>query len=327
MEVHMKRFLRLLLLLAALFVPTHQAFAAAPPTQYLQLARGTIAYDDTGGEGPVVIALPGMGEMRAQYRFLRPMFAQEGIRLVTMDPRGQGESSVHWADYSTRATARDIRALIHRLKARRVILVGNSFSAGSVLLAAHEAGDKVGGVVLIGPVVQDPPASRVMGAAISLAFSGPWATRLWMHYWDSLFPSRHPADFEGYRAALRANLEQPGRMDVLRKLFDVPKSEAAGVIGSLRLPSLVVMGERDNDFESPETTARQLAQRLGSELVIVAGAGHYPHVEFPEVVVPRIVRFARLASEGVPLRSPASRVSAAAARTPQAAGTTRRTPA
>src|SRR5690349_11077388 len=44
----------------------------APPTSYLDRPGGRIAYDDSGGTGPLVIAVPSMGDLRQEYRFLRP---------------------------------------------------------------------------------------------------------------------------------------------------------------------------------------------------------------------------------------------------------------
>ena len=72
---------------AAVSLPT-------PPTQFLPVAEGHIAYDDTGGCGPLVLAIPGMGDLRSEYRALRPLLQQAGYRVVTMDIRGHGETTV-----------------------------------------------------------------------------------------------------------------------------------------------------------------------------------------------------------------------------------------
>lgn len=264
---------------------------AAPQTQWMDDPAGRLAYDDTGSGAVAVLAVPGIGEVRGQYRLLRPGLVADGRRVITLDPRGQGESSVAWPDYSAHTTASDVLRLMARLKLEQVVLVGNSFSAGAVLIAAHAAPERVKGVVLIGPVVHDEPQSWPMRALIRLAFDGPWASAAWMYYWDSLFPSHQPPDHAAYRAALRARMDEPGRMDVLRRQIALPKSEAQAVIDALRLPSLTIMGERDPDFAAPTATARQLARRLGGEVLVVAGAGHYPHVEYAPQVLPEIRRF------------------------------------
>jgi len=54
----------------------------------------------------------------------------------------------------------------------------------------------------------------------------------------------------------------------------------------------VVMGERDPDFGDAAEEARWIAARLHGDLVLVPGAGHYPHVEEAELVNPAIVEFA-----------------------------------
>ena len=60
---------------------------------FLTVGEGRIAYDDTGGDGPLVIAIPDMGDLRSEYRALRPLLQQAGYRVVTMDVRGHGETS------------------------------------------------------------------------------------------------------------------------------------------------------------------------------------------------------------------------------------------
>jgi hypothetical protein len=38
-----------------------------------------------------------------------------------------------------------------------------------------------------------------------IMFSGPWKVHAWTWYHGTLFPTRKPADYDAYRAALRAN--------------------------------------------------------------------------------------------------------------------------
>lgn len=35
-------------------------------TQFLQTEGGRIAFDDTGGTGPLVVGIPGMGDLRSE---------------------------------------------------------------------------------------------------------------------------------------------------------------------------------------------------------------------------------------------------------------------
>src|SRR5580692_1226207 len=104
---------KLLAAVAALSIvaalPTRADQTSAPAaTQFLKLPDGQIAYDDSGGTGPLIICVPGLGDVRQQYRFLAPRLVAAGFRVVTIDLPGHGESSVDWPDYSPAAVGADI---------------------------------------------------------------------------------------------------------------------------------------------------------------------------------------------------------------------------
>lgn len=260
-------------------------------TRFLERDGGRLAYDDSGGEGPLLIALPGMGDLRAQYRFLRPLLVAAGYRVVSMDVRGQGESSVAWADYSAHAVGGDVLALMDQLGAPSAVVLGNSFAAGAALWAAHDAPERVRGTVLLGPVLRDLPAPPWMRAALWLGFAGPWRTAFWLKYWDSLFPLASPPDHAEQRAHLARSLSEPGRMQALETMIGLSKAGTDAILDQVRVPSLVVMGTDDPDFADPADEARLITALLRGESLLLEGAGHYPHVEAPERVAARIVAF------------------------------------
>lgn len=260
-------------------------------TKFLDVDGGHIAYDDTGGDGPVILAIPGMGDLRSEYRALRPMLEREGFRVVTMDVRGFGETSAHWDEYSAHAVGRDAVTLLKHLDAASAVVLGNSFAAGSALWAAHDAPANVRGVVLLGPIVRDPKVSAVAKLALAIGFGGPWRVWFWTTYWNSLFPARKPADHGEIKAALARNLKEPGRMDALRTMIGLSKADTAALLPRSKVPALIVMGTKDPDFADPSEEAAWLAETLGGESLIVEGAGHYPHAELPDQVAPRILSF------------------------------------
>ena len=153
---------------------THAAETGLPyaSTRFLPVDEGHIAYDDTGGSGPLVLAVPGMGDLRSEYRALRPLLQQAGYRVVTMDVRGHGDTTARWRDYSAHAVGRDALALIDHLNAGPAVILGNSFAAGSALWAAHDAPTKVRAVVLLGPVVRDGQPSWFAKTAVAVGLAG-----------------------------------------------------------------------------------------------------------------------------------------------------------
>jgi pimeloyl-ACP methyl ester carboxylesterase len=260
-------------------------------TRFLAVDGGHIAYDDTGGNGPLILAIPGMGDLRSEYRLLRPALQRAGYRLVTMDVRGHGESSARWADYSAHAVGRDALALIDHLKAGSAVILGNSFAAGSALWAAHDAPARVSGVVLLGPFVRDLKAPWFAMLALKIGFAGPWRVWFWTTYWNSLFPTHKPADQDQVKAAITENLHEPGRMAALQAMLGLSKADTAAIVPHSRVPALVVMGTRDPDFPDAAAEARWLASELHAESLMIDGAGHYPHTEMPERVAPRLLSF------------------------------------
>ncbi len=262
------------------------------PAQRLPIGQRFLAFDDTGGPGPLVIALPGMGDLRGEYRYLTPYLTGAGYRVVTVDVRGHGGSSPQWDDYSARAIGQDVLALMAHLGHGKAILIGNSFSAGSALWAAHEAPHKVTATVLIGPVLRD--AKHIpwyLQALLAVGLGGPWRVSFWITYWTSLFPMRKPSDFKRYRDTLRNSLREPGRMNALKRMIALSKSDTEAMLTNTGMPGLVIMGTKDPDFPDATAEAEWAAGRLGAKLLLIQGAGHYPQAEVPEEVGPAIVRF------------------------------------
>lgn len=262
-------------------------------TQFIETEGGRVAFEDTGGNGKVVLAIPGMGDLRSEYRFLRPALQQAGYRVITMDARGFGETSARWSDYSARAVGRDAVALLKHLGVGPATILGNSFAAGSAIWAAQEAPEQVNGVVLLGPILRDLEASFVQKLALSIGFAGPWRVGFWTMYWDSLFPTRKPADHAAVKAAITQNLREPGRMDALQAMLGLSKADTAAILDKNTVPTLIVMGTKDPDFADAAAEAQMLAARLKAETMIVDGAGHYPHTEMADQVSPRILAFIR----------------------------------
>ena len=151
-----------------LSAPAEDQPVQSTKTLFLHTAEGTLAYDDSGGQGPAVICVPGMGDVRAQYRFLASRLAAAGCRVITMDVRGHGESSVAWKEWDAPAVGGDILALMSSLGIEKAHLVGNSFAAGSVYWAAVHAPLQVISLTLLDPVMHDVKVSPVMNLVLNV---------------------------------------------------------------------------------------------------------------------------------------------------------------
>jgi pimeloyl-ACP methyl ester carboxylesterase len=230
-----------------------------------------------------------MGDLRAEYRFLLPRLAAAGYRAVSLDVRGHGQSSPRWPDYSVGAIGADLVEVIRSLGGPAVIM-GTSMAAGAAVWAAAEAPERVRGLLLIGPFVRGGGgwANRLLFSALA---ARPWGPALWQRYYTSLYPTCKPADFAAYSAALRANLGEAGRLEALREMLTASKAASEQRLGRVKAPVRVLMGSKDPDFKDPAAEAEWVAQALRGSRAMIAGAGHYPHAEMPEITAPLVLSF------------------------------------
>jgi pimeloyl-ACP methyl ester carboxylesterase len=265
--------------------------ASASTTRYLDRGAGRIGYDDTGS-GPLIIAVPGMGDLRSTYRHLTPVLVAAGFRVATMDLRGHGDSDTTFTDYDDPAAASDILALAAHLGGPALI-IGNSMGAAAAVIAAAEQPSAISGLVLVGPFVRNPPASAVKLLLFRAIFGGPWARRAWLGYFPTFFPTRRDADFAEHRAAIGAAIARPGYGKAFRATTRTSHDPAEAALDQVRTPVLVVMGSKDPDFSGQQAEADFIAGRLHGRVAMIPDAGHYPQAEFPELTSPAIVEFAR----------------------------------
>lgn len=264
-----------------------------PTTKYLDRGDGHLSYDDTGGDGPLVIAAPGMGDLRQVYRFVRDDLADAGIRFVTMDLRGMGETSTDWKRLDDAAIASDYLALVDHLGGGPAILIGNSLSCAASVLAATDAPEKVSGIVLLGPFVREVPMAWWVKAAFGALLLPPWGRHLWVWYYGSkLYPGAPPPDIDAYLDELRANLSEPGRFASFRSISTASHAESGRRLADVTQPVVVVMGTADPDFADPIAEAEGIAEILGGSVILAEGAGHYPQAETPSIVVGAVTELA-----------------------------------
>ena len=264
--------------------------------RYLTRPHGRIAFD-VSGAGPLVVCVPGMGDLRSSYRFVVPALVDAGYRVATMDLRGHGDSDATFERYDDVAAGTDVLALAAELGGGPAVVVGNSMGAGAAAWAAAEAPQLVAALILVGPFVRNVPVGRGAELAFRLALLRPWGPAAWNAWYRRLFPGRAPADLPDHQASIRASLRRPGHWRAFAATTHTSHAPVQARLDEVATRVLVVMGDRDPDFPDPAAEARFVADRLGGSVVMVPGSGHYPHAEYPEIVNPAIVGFLRAGGE------------------------------
>ena len=259
-------------------------------TQYLSRPEGRIAYDRQG-TGPLLVLVPGMGELRSSYRHLTPLLVADGYTVVTSDLRGHGDSDTTFTSYGDVETAGDIQALIDQL-GESAVIVGNSMAAGAAVIVAAEHPDQVDGLVLVGPFVRNPPANALVKALFRAMMVPLWIAPVWKSCMPTLYAGRKPDDFEQYRTAVIGSLKRKpyGKaFSLTTRQIDHDPAEAK--LSAVRAPAIVIMGEKDSDFSDPAAEARFIGDTLDARVVMVPEAGHYPQAQQPQVTAEAVLGF------------------------------------
>jgi pimeloyl-ACP methyl ester carboxylesterase len=259
-------------------------------TQYLSVPDGRIGYD-VQGTGPLVVLVPGMGDLRATYRFLTPALVKAGYTVASTDLRGHGDSDTTFSSYGDVETAGDISALIERLGGPAVV-IGNSLAAGTAALVAADHPNQVTGLVLVGPFVRNAKISGLLLAMFRAAMAPLWVATSWKYYLPNLYAGQKPVDFDEYRASVIDSLRRPG----YAKAFSLTTRQTDHAPVEARLadvvaPVLVIMGDKDPDFKNPQAEADWIGETLHGEVVMVPEAGHYPQSQQPQITTGAVLGF------------------------------------
>ncbi|MFI9509948.1 alpha/beta fold hydrolase [Nocardia sp. NPDC052566] len=124
-------------------------------------------------DGPLVVFLHGGGQTRHSWKQTGAKLAADGMRVVTLDARGHGDSA--WADdgdYTRDTMVRDLLCVLEQLGAtpqNGAVVVGASMGGITGLLTTDtEGGESISALVLVDIVTRPEPA----GIARVLDFLG-----------------------------------------------------------------------------------------------------------------------------------------------------------
>ena len=234
-----------------------------------------------------VLLLPGYTGSKEDFAPILDPLAAGGLTAVTVDLPGQHESEGpdEEAAYTPARLGEEGAALVERLRADGpVMLLGHSFG-GLVARGAVLAGAQIAGLVLLcsGPsafrsgerydaLIAGEPLMREHGHEVAyyLAAAEGQAARKsptpeMAEFLRLRFVSSRAASLLGMGAALRTEPDRVG--------------ELAASLRESGTPVAVIAGENDDAWPVPDQ--RDMAARLGTELVIIPHAAHSPAVENP----------------------------------------------
>jgi len=116
------------------------------PDTVVSFDGSRIAYD-VRGQGDVTIVFIHCWTCNSSFWDGQVGFFAEDYRVVTLDLAGHGRSSSNRSKYSMESFGRDVEAVVNKLGAEKVVLVGHSMGAPVAVEAARLLGGRVVGIV------------------------------------------------------------------------------------------------------------------------------------------------------------------------------------
>ncbi|HEX5331886.1 MAG TPA: alpha/beta hydrolase [Cellulomonas sp.] len=264
-------------------------------SQFLARPEGRIAYA-VAGEGPLVVLVPGMGDLRSTWRELVGPLTGAGYRVAALDLRGHGDSDTTFTEHGDVVTARDLLALIENLGGPAVV-IGSSMGTSAAAWAAAERADLVAGLVLVSPMLREPAAARRLRPLVHLLyrvlFARPWGAAVWATYYRTVLTKGTTAPWlDEHVRAVRASMRRPGRLRSFRELtLALDHSVVEPRLGEVHAPALVVVGALDPDYPDPAAELEWTTAALDAQGMLLPGVAHYAQHQAPEVVVPATLTF------------------------------------
>ena len=277
--------------------------------RFLARPDGRLAYT-VSGAGPLIVAVPGMGDLRDSYRELTGPLVEAGFRVAVMDLGGHGDSDTTFHRFGDQVTADDILALIDELGGPAVV-IGNSLAGSAALLADADRPDAVAGMVLLCPFLREGVSKSTLALArlaYRALFARPWGAAMWANYYVKTLNRGTAAPWLGEHAkALAVSMREPGRLRSFRELaIQLDHSAVEPRLPEVTAPSLTIIGSVDPDFRDPAAELAFAAEALHGETLLVEDAAHYPHAARPEIVTPRVLSFVEGLRDGTGWRAPAN---------------------
>ena len=122
----------------------------------IETGDADLAYEDTGGDGPAVMLLHGLGGSAYVWWAQLAALRDAGYRAIAPDQRGAGRSSASPGPYSVESWAEDAERLLDRLGVERAALVGHSVGCMIAEHAAVRLGERTTALVLCGGAARWP---------------------------------------------------------------------------------------------------------------------------------------------------------------------------
>jgi pimeloyl-ACP methyl ester carboxylesterase len=285
--------------------------------------RGTVQANNiafhylTMGDGPLVLCLHGFPDNAFTYRYLGPVLAEAGFRVVAPFMRGYAPTGRPKDErYQSVLLAQDAVALIPALGETTAYVVGHDWGALATYGAAALAPERVRKIVTIAAA---HPATllgamatnydMIKGGWHAYFFQMPFAEQAVMandyefieKWWRDASPEYDPREV---LESVKETFRQPGvvtaALNYYRHTMNPANRDPAlaalqekAITTHTPVPALALHGTKDRPGRLEAFASMDQFFAAGLEKVVLPGTGHFLHLERPAEVNAKIVEFLR----------------------------------
>jgi pimeloyl-ACP methyl ester carboxylesterase len=136
-----------------------------PTTRDFDFDGHRLVYDEYGSGAKVVVLLPGLLFSRKMHRPLAETLSERGYRVLCLDPLGHGDSDrpPEMPNYSMAGFGRQAIALLDHVEVKQAVIGGTSLGANATLEATVAAPERVRGMLVEMPVLDN----ALLGCALA----------------------------------------------------------------------------------------------------------------------------------------------------------------
>jgi pimeloyl-ACP methyl ester carboxylesterase len=317
----MRRFLRIVLILLALFlcllaiapflIPVPPLEGTVAPEQladadsrFLDVNGLRVHYKIAGQGEPTLVLLHGFGASIFSWREVMEPLAEVGT-VIAFDRPAFGLTARpmpgEWSGenpYSPEAQADLTVALLDGLAVERALLVGHSAGGTIAVLTSLRHPERVEALVLVDPAIYTeggtPVWLRALLSTPQMRRLGPLLVRSIVRWGEAVIriawndPDRiAPEILSGYNKPLQVDNWDRAVWEL------VLASHPLGLgtqLDEIRIPVLVITGDHDRVVPTGESV-RLAAELRNAELVVIPDCGHVPHEERPRQFLRAVTDF------------------------------------
>ena len=265
--------------------PFRAEVGAQRPVKRIELDGVSLAYHDTGGDGPVLVCLHAIGHGARDFEDLGRRLAA-GHRVIALDWPGQGNSGPDSQPACGLRYTHLLELFADHLKLRSFVLIGNSIGGAAAVRYAGRHPERVSALVLCDPGGIGPAPNPLVAGYIEKQAA----------FFETGVrgdPAFGPAFRAYYEKVLIAPAAQAERERIIRSAYEIapvlaqawhsfarPEESLWDIVPTLR--SRVLFAWAKDDQIIPLAASRPAIARFADHQLEILQGGHAAFLEDPD---------------------------------------------